>query len=48
MCYWSFEAPGELTRPAVVAGFLLLVAIVLEFCALWRALQIEDDDGQEY
>jgi nitrate reductase gamma subunit len=46
--YWSFEAPGELTRPSAVAGFLLLIATVLEFYALWRALQIEDDDEQEY
>jgi hypothetical protein len=46
--YWSFEAPGEVTLPAVVAGFALLVAILLEFYALWRSLQIEDDDEREY
>ena len=48
MRYWSFEAPGEFTRPSIIAGLLLLVAIILEFYALWRALQIEDDDEQEY
>ncbi len=48
MRYWSFEPPGELTRPSVIAGLLLLIAIINEFYALWRALQIEDDDEQEY
>lgn len=48
MRYWSIEAPGELTRPSIIAGLLLLVAIILEFYALWRALQIEDDDEQKY
>ena len=29
-------------------GSLLLVAILLEFYALWRSLQLEDDDESEY
>ncbi len=46
--YWSFEASGEVTRAAVVAWLALLIALLLEFYALWRSLQIEDDDEREY
>jgi hypothetical protein len=46
--YFSFEAAGEVTRAAVVAWFALLVALLLEFYALWRSLQLEDDDEREY
>ena len=48
MRYWGFEATGRVTRLSVVAGLLLLVAIPLEFHALWRSLQLEDDDKSEY
>ena len=48
MRYWSFEAQGEPTRPAIVAGLGLLLAILLEFYALWRALQVEDDHAPHY
>ena len=43
MRYWGFEATGRVTRLSVAAGLLLLVAILLEFYALWRSLQLEDD-----
>ena len=46
--YWSFETSGEVTRAAVVAWLALLIALLLEFYALWRSLQIEDDDEREY
>ena len=46
--YWSFEASGEVTGASVFAGLGLLIAILLEFYALWRSLQIEDDDEREY
>jgi uncharacterized membrane protein len=46
--YWSFEAPGEWSLAAIVSTVLLAIAIVLEFVALWRSLQIEDDDPYEY
>ncbi len=48
MRYWGFEATGRITRLSVAAGLLLLVAILLEFYALWRTLQLEDDDEWEY
>lgn len=48
MRYWGFEATGRVTRLSVAAGLLLLVAILLEFFALWRSLQVEDDEESEY
>jgi hypothetical protein len=48
MRYWGFEATGRVTRASVAAGLLLLIAILLEFYALWRALQLEDDEESEY
>ena len=48
MRYWGFETTGRVTGLSVAAGFLLLVAILLEFYALWRSLQLEDDDEPEY
>ena len=43
MRYWGFEATGRLTRTSIVAGLVLNVAVLLEFYALWRALQPEDE-----
>jgi len=48
MRYWGFEATGRVTRLSVVAGLVLLVAILFEFYALWRSLQFTDDDETEY
>ncbi len=45
---WTFELPGEWTVSSTVADILLGVAIVLEIVALWRSLQIKDDDESEY
>lgn len=46
--YWSFEAPGEWSPAAVVSTVLLAIAILLELIALWRSLQLEDDEASEY
>lgn len=46
--YWSFEAPGEWSLEAVIDTFLLAIAILLELLALWRSLQLEDDEASEY
>ena len=48
MRYWGFEATGRVTRLSIAAGFLLLVAILIEFYTLWRSLQLEDDVESEY
>ena len=46
--YWSFEAPGEWSPAAVIDTALLAIAILLELIALWRSLQLEDDEPSEY
>ena len=46
--YWSFEAPGEWSPAAIISTVLLAVAILLELVALWRSLQLEDDEPSEY
>lgn len=46
--YWGFEARGRVTLTSVAAGLLLVVSVMLEFYALWRALQPEDDQESEY
>jgi len=45
---WAFELPGEWTTWSVLGGVLLSIAIVLELVALWRALQLKDNDAAEY
>src|SRR5260370_41763151 len=46
--FWTFEAPGKWTKPLFIATVLLVLAIGLQLIALWRALQIADDDEIEY
>ncbi len=48
MRYWNFEVTGRLTYTAVAAALALMAAILLEFYALWRALQPEDERESEY
>ncbi len=48
MRYWGFEVTGRVTITSVTAGMVLFVAIQLEFRALWRALQPEDEQVSEY
>ena len=48
MRYWNFEVKGRLTYTAIVAALVLMVAILLEFYALFRALQPEDEQESEY
>jgi uncharacterized membrane protein len=45
---WAFELPGDWTVSSVMAGVLLAIAILLELVALWRALQLKDDDAADY
>jgi hypothetical protein len=46
--FWSFEAEGDWTPAGVVAALLLGVSIALQFVALWRSVQVEDDDERHY
>jgi hypothetical protein len=46
--FWNFEAAGTWTAAAVLAALLMVVSVILEVVALWRALQIEDDQVPVY
>ncbi len=46
--YWNFEAEGEWSVASFIAAALLALAVLLKLIALWRSLQIEDDDETEY
>ena len=46
--YWGFEADGDWTIASFVSTGLLGLAILCEFVALWRALQVRDDDEPVY
>jgi hypothetical protein len=46
--YWNFELPGAWSAASVIAAILMASAIALEIVALWRSLQIKDDDEREY
>ncbi|HTX75992.1 MAG TPA: hypothetical protein VMD29_07295 [Terracidiphilus sp.] len=46
--YWGFELPGTWTVSAEIAAGLAAVSILMQMIALWRALQIRDDDEVEY
>jgi Ca2+/Na+ antiporter len=45
---WVFELPGEWNVSSAIAAILLLFAIMLELIALWRSLQLKDDQVIEY
>jgi hypothetical protein len=46
--YWNFELPGAWSASSTLASVLLGLALVLEIVALWRSLQVKDDDEFEY
>jgi hypothetical protein len=46
--YWTFEAEGQWTRLSIVAAASLSLSILVQIFSLWRALQVSDDDVDEY
>jgi hypothetical protein len=46
--YWTFEAEGEWSIASSVSAALLVIAVGLEFVALWRSLLPRDDDEPVY
>jgi hypothetical protein len=46
--YLDFELPGAWSISSTIAAIFMAVAITLQIVALWRSLQIEDDDVIEY
>jgi hypothetical protein len=45
---WGFELPGAWDVPSVVSIILLGFSILGQCVALWRSLQVEDDDLAVY
>ncbi len=46
--FWGFEAPGKWTLRSVISTGTLVVAVGLQIFALFRSLQLEDDEVHEY
>jgi hypothetical protein len=46
--FWSIEAPGDWTWISVIAAVPIVLSIVCLAVALWRSLQVEDDDEPVY
>jgi hypothetical protein len=46
--YWDFELPGSWSISSTTAAILVALAIVFQMIALWRSLQVKDDDETEY
>jgi hypothetical protein len=46
--FWGFESPGHWTLRSFIPATTLVVAVVLQIIALFRALNIADDDEDEY
>jgi len=46
--FWGFESPGKWTLLSVIPALTLGIAVVLQIIALFRALDVADDERQEY
>jgi hypothetical protein len=46
--FWAFEAPGEWTPMSVIAVVIMVIPILGQILALYRALLVEDDDEDKY
>jgi hypothetical protein len=46
--FWSFELPGEWNVSSVAGAIVMGFAILGQTVTLWRSLQVEDDNEQEY
>jgi hypothetical protein len=46
--YWNFELPGAWSASSVIAAVIMALSILLQLVALWRSLQVKDDDETEY
>jgi amino acid transporter len=46
--FWGFEAEGQWSFRSVFAAGILIVAVLMQIVALFRALRIADDDEIEY
>ena len=46
--FWNFELPGAWSASSIIATLLMALSISLQLLALWRSLQLKDDEPREY
>jgi hypothetical protein len=46
--FWGFESPGKWTLKSIIPATTLAIAVVFQIIALFRALDVADDDEHEY
>jgi hypothetical protein len=46
--FWGFESPGKWTLISMIPALTLITAMILQIVALFRALNVADDDEAEY
>ena len=46
--WWNLEIPGEWTWKSVVPACIITIGIVVQLVALFRSLDIRDDDESHY
>jgi hypothetical protein len=46
--YWGFELPGKWNVSSAIAAGIAALAVLFQMVALWRSLQLEDDNVTEY
>jgi hypothetical protein len=46
--FWSLEAAGDWTLPTFIAAVPIFLSTICLFVALWRSLQVADDDEPVY
>jgi hypothetical protein len=46
--FWGFESPGHWTLRSFIPATTLVIAVMLQIIALFRALNVADDDEHEY
>ena len=46
--FWNFESPGEWTRSGVISACVVAAGIMVQLLALYRALDLLDDEPARY
>lgn len=46
--FWGFEAEGDWTGLTLISAIIMLMSIIAQTVALWRSLQVADDNPAIY
>lgn len=46
--FWGFETEGKWTAPSVASAFIVFISVLLQLYALYRALDLKDENTNEY